>query len=710
MKPWGKNNLPFLFVFVRDGMLEPGIEEKPELEWMVQNGHISDVMLTEGLTTTYHSLLFQLAWVLCEDAGLARRAVVDTIRFGVKMRHRYTGEVRLKVWLFHHIHHYIRLHCWKAHLTGLRRRIFNLSENRLGEKDTQLPHGAFCGFDHLPVLSGEVELCVFLYYAADVSILETSFITGIGPEKVFINLESFRQIFRGNQSQVINTICEEVCRLIRAIKDGLFSEKELKDFDSHRFECTYCRSYGEVLVQEELALRGAVQTASSITPMDDLTSPFSSYEEGLVVDAPNKKHILFSPKNIFFSAVATGLIIFMLWYGNQYRIDRASLIPPPITSKQIIIVKITATPTSDISRLERTIPPEPNQVVQNNLLPRPELKEEVLLSNDNVIVDYDRDADYSQDQLYAYSGSMALAAALRFWGWEGKVEDILSSLQPNPYDVTVMPYEILNFTEEAGFKAIYRLGGDDLLLKKILSAGFPVIIQRGFEDPTDTGWMGGYQLLTGFKSSESLIYALNLPVSATAKMSFETINAGWRAFNYAYIIIYPERKEISLIEAIGANSNQAYNASHTAQRASIEIYSNTEVERFFAWFNRGTSLTYLDDYKGAAWAYDEAFKILAGIPRELGVWRVLWYQTRPYWAYYYTGRYDDLVNLAESILDMQEQPFLEESYYWRGLGKAAMGDFRGAREDLEVSVAINPNFTAGREQLSCITDNSSGCW
>jgi tetratricopeptide (TPR) repeat protein len=78
----------------------------------------------------------------------------------------------------------------------------------------------------------------------------------------------------------------------------------------------------------------------------------------------------------------------------------------------------------------------------------------------------------------------------------------------------------------------------------------------------------------------------------------------------------------------------------------------------------------------------------------------LWYQDGPYVAYYYTGRYQDVIDLAHTTLINVDKPVLEETYYWRGVAKEALGDRNGAIEDLQRAFDLNPNSTpAGSELL-----------
>ncbi len=102
-------------------------------------------------------------------------------------------------------------------------------------------------------------------------------------------------------------------------------------------------------------------------------------------------------------------------------------------------------------------------------------------------------------------------------------------------------------------------------------------------------------------------------------------------------------------------------------------------------------------------AYDEAFKIYPNIPEAERPWRMLWYQTGPYFAYYGVGRYYDLLYLADGTLNaMQSDKNLEESYYWRGMARAALGDSAAAIEDFQLSLKYHPGFEPAIYQLKLL--------
>jgi tetratricopeptide (TPR) repeat protein len=108
-------------------------------------------------------------------------------------------------------------------------------------------------------------------------------------------------------------------------------------------------------------------------------------------------------------------------------------------------------------------------------------------------------------------------------------------------------------------------------------------------------------------------------------------------------------------------------------------------------------------YNEAGIAYDRAFELYAQLGGDdtQRPYRILWYQTGPYWAYFYTGRYQDTVNLANTTLyDTISEPTLEESLYWRGQAFLALGRTAEATYDFQESVRLNPNFAPGLNMLA----------
>ncbi len=300
-------------------------------------------------------------------------------------------------------------------------------------------------------------------------------------------------------------------------------------------------------------------------------------------------------------------------------------------------------------------------------------------------------------------GPANLAMALSYWDWQGDQRPIAAFVKPNPRDKNVMPYEMAAYVEEAtNLSVLVRVGGDLDLLKSFLAAGFPVMVEKGFEGPGFDGWMGHYEVVTGYDDSKEQFTVQDSYIMPDLPIAYEDLERYWRHFNYTYLVIYPPAREEEVLQLLGPHVDETYNMEYAAQKASDEIFRLSGREQFFAWFNRGTSLMRLQDYGGAAAAYDQAFQIdaqLAVTDPEHRPWRILWYQTGPYWAYYYTGRYYDVLSLANFTLENMSEPAVEESFYWRALAKEALGDVSGAIEDLRKALKWHPDWIPALQQL-----------
>ncbi|GAB4577438.1 MAG: hypothetical protein Fur0022_01690 [Anaerolineales bacterium] len=303
-------------------------------------------------------------------------------------------------------------------------------------------------------------------------------------------------------------------------------------------------------------------------------------------------------------------------------------------------------------------------------------------------------------QTWNNCGPATLSMALSFWGWQGDQAITAPFLKPLARDKNVMPYEMAAFVEEqTDFGVVTRVGGKLELIKQFLAAGLPVLLEKGFEGPNFEGWMGHYVLVTGYDDATQQFNTQDSFLGPNIVVAYGVVESFWRAFNFTYLVVYPDDREAEVLAILGTQADETANDQHALQVASEEIYTLTGRDQFFAWFNRGTNLVALQDYAGAAAAYDEAFALYAELPEDERPWRMMWYQTGPYWAYYYTGRYADVINLATTTLDAMSEPVLEESYYWRALAREALGDVAGAIEDLQTSLEYHPGFVPSLEQL-----------
>jgi len=352
---------------------------------------------------------------------------------------------------------------------------------------------------------------------------------------------------------------------------------------------------------------------------------------------------------------------------------------PPATTTP----KKEATPTS----LESTVSIVPSATPTLTPSPTP-IPDQVLL--EGIRHEY---------QQFNNCGPANLSMALSYWGWDGNQSDTGSYLRYSTYDKNVMPGEMQAFVaDNTNFQALTRVGGDLQTIKKLLAAGFPVVIEKGY-DPPDDDWMGHYLTLNGYDDSQGIFTAQDSLIMPDFPLPYDVVDQRWRDFNHVYLVIYPLDRAGELEEIIGQQIDPVANFEHAVQNARQEIEELSGRDLYFAWFNIGSNLVALEDYSGAAAAYDKAFTVYPSIPEDERPWRVMWYQDGPYAAYYHEGRYEDVINLANTTFFALGEYTLEESFYWRGMAKLALDDYNGAVFDLKKVLELNPRFTPARIAL-----------
>lgn len=312
-----------------------------------------------------------------------------------------------------------------------------------------------------------------------------------------------------------------------------------------------------------------------------------------------------------------------------------------------------------------------------------------------------------QHNRWNYCGPANFSMALSYWGWNGNRDVIGRAIKPNDDDKNVMPYELQDYISDnvPGMNAVVRHGGDIELLKRLVAAGFPVVTEKGYYEFDYTGklgWLGHYQFVTGYDHVEGVLIVQDTYLDGPDfHVPYAEFIEGWRSFNFVFVVAYPIEQQAALFEALGPWTDERWASQHALEVAQDEGQRLRDIDQFFAWFNAGTSHVGLQQYVDAAFAYDYAFQLYAALNPDDSTrpYRIMWYQTGPYWAYYYAGRYGDVITLATQTLDNMAEPSLEESYYWRALAREAIGDLNGAYDDLYTSLRYHPDFIPTLAQL-----------
>ncbi|MCP4428347.1 MAG: hypothetical protein GY803_27990 [Chloroflexi bacterium] len=306
-------------------------------------------------------------------------------------------------------------------------------------------------------------------------------------------------------------------------------------------------------------------------------------------------------------------------------------------------------------------------------------------------------------QKFNNCGSANLSLTLAFYGHEADQLDIAAVLKPNYDDRNVSPHELAAFVnEQTPLRADVYSGGDPDLLKRLIAAGFPVIVEKGLFPNEHEGWMGHYLTVYGYDDAAQEFISMDTflgPWDGSGRAdSYETMTEFWSHFNYLFLLVYPPERETAVQTILNPDIGDPTTMwRRAAQIAQTNINANPD--NAFAWFNLGTNLTHLGEltdqpefYANAAAAFDAAR--LIGLPR-----RMLWYQFEMYEAYLANGRYQDILTLVSAVEISEGGRNVEETFLYLGHAHLAADNTAAAQTAYARALDLNPNFTPARQAL-----------
>ncbi|NDJ85642.1 MAG: tetratricopeptide repeat protein [Chloroflexi bacterium] len=291
----------------------------------------------------------------------------------------------------------------------------------------------------------------------------------------------------------------------------------------------------------------------------------------------------------------------------------------------------------------------------------------------------------------------ALTIALTYFGGPEDQMIIGNYLRPVSTDVSVDIEQMATYANEvfAGVGAVWRMGGNWYLIRQLIAAGFPVVIEtsvyvRGDQHP----WAGHNRVIIGYDEQTILLYDSYLGHGNYQGYRIEQseLDETWKHMNRNFLVLYPEEREAEVAQIMGAHWDVAQSVGLAQRKALAEIVTNPN--DVYAHYNLGTTYVAQGQYPEAMAAYDRALDV-GGLPI-----RFHWYQFGIFEAYYHAGRYNELIWLAEYTMEMMGSALeAEEIHYWLGMGYAATGRLDEALAHVQRAVAMNPRFQPAQAAL-----------
>ena len=296
-------------------------------------------------------------------------------------------------------------------------------------------------------------------------------------------------------------------------------------------------------------------------------------------------------------------------------------------------------------------------------------------------------------------GPANLSMNVTYWGWTTNQHITEEALKTHKDDRNVMLQEMLDFVQaNTNLKGQLRYGGDIEIIKRLLSGGFPVLLERGHTDEDD-GWMGHYSIITAYDDATQTV---QIPDTLLGMMSmtYAELERDWWHFDGIYLVVYPAEREQEVLTLLGTDADPAQNLQNTLAKLEARIQQVSGQDLFFAVYSKGSVLVEMSDYLGAAQAYDQAFALYNQLDFGLRPWRITWYQVGPYLAYYYTGRYQDALNLADQTIANTSFPSLPETWYWGGQSALMLEDKVTAERYFRKALEFYPGWDLATQGLA----------
>jgi len=286
-------------------------------------------------------------------------------------------------------------------------------------------------------------------------------------------------------------------------------------------------------------------------------------------------------------------------------------------------------------------------------------------------------------------GPATLSMVLSYYGRSETQYDVGAVVKPNRWDLNVGPWELATYTRSLGLEALVREGGRIGLIERFLEHGIPVVLELWYYPDEHGG--GHYRMIVGYDKVTEELIAYDVQLGPGYRVSYKQQDKEWQVFNRLYLVVYRPEQATVVDSIVGDEMDDVVMYQRALEVALAE--RETDPGNPFAWFNVGTNCVALGDHPGAIDGYDQA-RIL-GLP-----FRMLWYQFGPFEAYLAQGRYQDVIDLATANLDMVGNQ--EESHYYLGRAKQALGDVEAARQCYREALRHHPGFAPAIEALASL--------
>ncbi len=170
-----------------------------------------------------------------------------------------------------------------------------------------------------------------------------------------------------------------------------------------------------------------------------------------------------------------------------------------------------------------------------------------------------------------------------------------------------MPYPVPAYVHALGMNSLMGVGGNDTVLKALVSNGFPVIVSQAVSATDRTGH---YREIEGFDDPRGVFISTDSYLGPNHEISYTEFGQIWTG-NQRFMVVYPPAKQ-ALLEAVLASVHWDKTAAYQADLARPPASRPGEnrpqgLQRIgFATLNRAWDHIQLGDFERARSEIDTA--------------------------------------------------------------------------------------------------------
>ncbi|GGN47736.1 C39 family peptidase [Deinococcus daejeonensis] len=230
-----------------------------------------------------------------------------------------------------------------------------------------------------------------------------------------------------------------------------------------------------------------------------------------------------------------------------------------------------------------------------------------------------------------------------------------------PGDPQVTSLELASYLGRAGLQSVIRYAGDAELLRSLVAAGFPVVLQQRLQRGSN---VAHFRTVYGYSAGQFLISDPLLGPSL--RLSAQRLAELWAYYNGEYLVAFPPARAGEVQRLLGSDYSAAANWQHLRAHGEQDVKARPRDP--YAWWGLAKATLRLGNAALASDYFERAVNL--GVPTMYYL-----YRQEAFEAWTQAGRHSRTLSVTQRAL--QAFPRSKELQYFRTLAGRAVGQSGG---------------------------------